>query len=123
MYLSGPPAREKDHARDLLQRCFQEEERLVTDAEVLQEILHRYAAIRRKEAIQPAFETLFGIVDEIFPIEARDVDRARAILLASDRLSARDALHLALMERHSVSRILSFDRGFDGYPGIKRIGP
>ena len=94
----------------------------MTDAEVLQEILHRYAAIRRKEAIQPAFETLFGIVDEIFPIEARDVDRAKTILFAADRLSARDALHLALMERHSVSRILSFDRGFDGYPGIERIG-
>jgi predicted nucleic acid-binding protein len=123
MYLSGPLALQKDQSRDLLQRCFQEEERLVTDAEVLQEILHGYAAIGRKKAIQPAFETLLGIVDEIFPIEARDVDRAKAILFATDRLSARDALHLALMERHSVSRILSFDRGFDGYPGIKRIGP
>jgi hypothetical protein len=31
-------------------------QRLVTDAEVLQEILHRYVAIDRRDAIQPALE-------------------------------------------------------------------
>jgi predicted nucleic acid-binding protein len=37
------------------------------------------------------------------------------------RLSARDALHIAVMERHDVARILSFDSGFDGIPGITRL--
>ncbi len=122
MYLSGPPAPEKDESRDLLQHCLLAQERLVTNAEVLQEILHRYSSIGRKEAIQPAFQTLFDIVDEVFPIEASDVERAKAILFTADRFSARDALHLASMERHAVTRILTFDRGFDGYPGVERIG-
>jgi hypothetical protein len=33
----------------------------VTDAEVLQEILHRYVAIDRRDAIQPAFDALLGV--------------------------------------------------------------
>jgi predicted nucleic acid-binding protein len=97
------------------------EERLVTDAEVLQEILHRYAAIGRRDAIAPAFESLLGVVDEVFPIELADVERARAVLLASPRLSARDAIHAAVMERRSVSTILTFDGGYDGLPGIVRL--
>jgi uncharacterized protein len=36
-------------------------ERLLTDAEVLQEVLHRYVAIDRRDAIQPAFDALPGI--------------------------------------------------------------
>lgn len=74
----------------------------MTDAEVLQEILHRYIAIERKDAIQPAFEALLGVVDEVLPIELRDVERARSIVLATEKLSARDALHLSVMERRTI---------------------
>jgi predicted nucleic acid-binding protein len=43
-------------------------------------------------------------------------------VLGRKRFSARDALHLAVMEERGVHRILSFDAGFDGFPGITRIG-
>ena len=36
-------------------------------------------------------------------------------------LSARDTIYLAVMEHHSVSRIMSFDTSFDGFPGIERL--
>jgi hypothetical protein len=49
------------------------------------------------------------------------VERAKTIVLGYTQLSARDAIHLAIMERQGVSRILSFDRGFDVFPGIQRI--
>ena len=45
---------------------------------VLQEILHRYAAFERKEAIAPAFKVLLGVVDEVLAIERQDVPRAAA---------------------------------------------
>ena len=121
MYLIGVAHPLKLQARRLLEHCIGESERLVTSAEVFQEILHRYTAIGRREAIQPAFDAMRAVVDEIFAIEATDVERARAILLANERLSARDALHVAIMERHSVPRIMSFDSGFDGLPNIKRL--
>ena len=71
--------------------------------------------------IQLAFDALLGVVDEVFPIQMSSIDRAKGIVLARRKLSARDALHLAVMEEQGVKEILTFDAGFDGYPGIKRI--
>jgi predicted nucleic acid-binding protein len=121
MYLVGAEHPHKIDAQRMLERCIADDERLVTDAEVLQEILHRYAAIGRKDAISPAFQAILGVVDEVFAIELRDVERARDILFASQQLSAKDAVHLAIMERNRIETILSFDSGFDGYPGITRL--
>ena len=123
MYLVGAAHPHKVDAQRLLEQCIAEGHRLVTNTEVFQEILHRYVAIKRKDAIQPAFEALRGFVDEVFPIENRDVGRAKDILLASTALSARDALHLATMERYGISTVMSFDSGFDRHPGISRLPP
>ena len=54
MYLVGSEHPHKIDTQRLLERCISDEKRLVTDAEVLQEILHRYAVIGRKNAISPA---------------------------------------------------------------------
>jgi len=121
MYLIGAAHPHKIDAQRALERLVADRERLVTDAEVLQEILHRYAAIDRRDAIQPAFDVLLGVVDEIFDIDAQVVERAKAVLLARRQLSARDAIHLAIMEHHGIARILSFDAGFDGLPGVERL--
>jgi predicted nucleic acid-binding protein len=121
MYLVGAPHPHKTDAVRLLERALAEGERLVSDAEVLQEILHRYVAIRRQDAIQPAFDALVSVVDEIFPVTETDAQRAREIVLGSPLLSARDAVHVAIMEHHGVRSVLSFDAGFDGVPGISRI--
>lgn len=121
MYLVGAPHPHKADARALLERFVSEGERLVTDAEVFRELLHRYAAIQRLDAIEPAFEALLGVVDEVFPVDLPRVERAKSILLATAGLSARDALHLSVMEKQGVNRIASFDAGFDGYPGVERI--
>lgn len=121
MYLVGAAHAHKTDAQRLLERCIADRERLVTDAEVLQEILHRYVAIDRREAIQPAFDALLGVVDEVLPVERAVVERAKAIVLGKRQLSARDALHVAVMQHHGIARILSFDAGYDGVPGIQRL--
>lgn len=121
MYLVGGPHPNKDAARLLLERVIVGSERLVTDAEVLQEILHRYHAIRRPDAIQPAFDALTGVVDELFPVERADVEAAKTLMLGLSGLSARDAVHAAVMQRRRVSRVLSFDTGFDRIVGLERI--
>jgi predicted nucleic acid-binding protein len=36
-------------------------------------------------------------------------------------MSARDAVHIAVMERHGIRSILSFDGDFDRWPGLERI--
>ena len=122
MYLVGASHPHKVDARRLVEEMIADGERLVTDAEVLQEILHRYVAIDRRAAIQPAFDVLLGIVDEVFPVDTQAVERAKSILYGKPRLSARDAIHLATMAANGTTRIMSFDSGFDGYPGVERIG-
>jgi uncharacterized protein len=122
MYLVGTAHPHKVDAQRRLESLIAARERLVSDAEVLQEILHRYVAINRPDAIQPAFDALLGIVDDVFPVDLATVERARTIVLGSPRLSARDALHVAVMQQQGIARILSFDAGFDEVPGIQRIG-
>ena len=122
MYLVGAAHPNKDSARRLLEQCIMRGERLVTDAEVLQEILHRYHAIRRPDAVQPAFDALLGAVDEVYPIERADVEQAKSLMLGLAPLSARDAVHVAVMKRRGVPRVLSFDAGFDAVGWIERLG-
>lgn len=122
MYLVGAPHPHKADAQRMLEAFVSQGERLVTDAEVLQEILHRYVAIDRRDAIQPAFEAVLGVVDEVLPITRQDAERASTIALGSPRLSARDAIHIAVMAHHDIARILSFDSAFDRVPGITRLG-
>jgi len=121
MYLVGAPHPHKADAQRLLEKLITDRERLVTDAEVLQEILHRYVAIDRRDAIQPAFDALLGVVDEVLAVDAIVVQRAKQIVLGYRQLSARDAVHLSVMEQNGIERILSFDAGFDAFPRITRL--
>ncbi len=120
MYLVGATHPNKAVARRALERAILDGSRLVTDAEVLQEILHRYVAIGRRDAIGPALDAILGVVDEVYPVDRQDVERARRLLDGSASISARDAMHLAVMQRYQVGRILTFDRAFGGV-GVERI--
>ena len=121
MYLVGAPHPHKTDAQRLLEKLVSDRQRLVTDAEVLQEILHRYVAIDRRDAIQPAFDALLGVVDQVLAVDLAVAERAKQIVLGYRRLSARDAVHLAVMEQHGIDHILTFDSAFDRLPGIIRI--
>ena len=122
MDLVGAAYPNKARARVRLVRAILTDERLVTDAEVLEEILHRHAGIRRLDAIQPALDLLLQVVDEVIPIESTDALAARDVLLASKEISARGALHVAIMRRHGIESILTFDRAFDSVQGLRRFG-
>ena len=121
MYLIGAAHPHKTDAQRLLERFAIDNRRLVSDAEVLQEILHRYVAIGRRDAVQPAFQALLSIVDEVLPVTMETLQRARDIVLGSATLSARDAIHVAVMQQCGIEEIFSFDRGFDEVPGIRRL--
>ncbi len=121
MYLIGSDHPHKTDAQRLLERAIVAGDALVTDVEVFQEILHRYVAIDRREAISPAWELLASITDQVAPVDIDDVTVARDLVLSGVAVSARDAIHVAVMRRLGCSRILTFDRGFDGVPGVNRV--
>lgn len=62
--------------------------------------------------------------DRTSPVAARDVQRAAA--LADDHAevtSARDLLHVAVMQRLGTKLIVSADRGFDRFSEVRRLDP
>ena len=122
MYLVGAPHPNKDRALAVLAQLVGNGEQLITDVEVYQEILHRYTAIHRPDAIDAAFESLNAIADDVLTFGMTEVRAAREIIGSVDGLSARDALHVAVMRRAGANRIMSFDSGFDACPGIERLG-
>ncbi len=121
MYLVGAPHPNKDRAVVLLTQLVRDGEQLVTDVEVFQEILHRFTAIQRLDAIDAAFANLEAIADEILTFGMSEIRSARALIDSIDGLSARDALHVAVMRKAGTNRILSFDSGFDACPGFDRL--
>jgi predicted nucleic acid-binding protein len=121
MYLTGADHPHKHDAMRIVGTALMSKEKLVTSAEVLQEINHRFAAIGRRDAIQPTFDVLLGVVDEVLSVSIDDVTDAKDLLLRYSGLDSRDALHVATMKRAGVGRILSFDRGFDAVSGVERI--
>ena len=121
MYLVGSPHPNQDCAKATLNRLRLAQERLVTDVESYQAILHRFTAIRRPADIDNAFDRLDEIVDEVFSYGMPEIHAAREIIRSAPGISARDALHAAVMRRNGISRILSYDTGFDAIPGIERL--
>ena len=121
MYLVGAPHPNKDRALAVLTQLVRDGEQLVTNVEVYQEILHRYTSIQRPGAIDAAFESLDGITDDVLIFGMPEVRAARALIASVDGLSARDALHVAVMRKAGTNRVLSFDAGFDRCPGIDRL--
>jgi predicted nucleic acid-binding protein len=96
---------------------------VVTDVEVIQEILHRYTSIgQRMRAVALARE-FAALVGAILPVTSVEMTLSIDLHVAHQRLTARDSLHLAVMRLNQLTAILSADRHFDELPGIERIDP
>lgn len=121
LYLVGAAHPNKVDAQRRLEALVTQRVRLVTDAEVMTEIMHRYIAIERRGGIQPALDALLGIVDEVFTVDRDTVERAKQLVLQYPTLPVRAALHVATMQRQGIESVLSFDPAFDRVPGLTRL--
>ena len=121
MYMIGSDHPNKVVAEAIMDRIIEDGERIVTDAAVFQEILHRYSATGRPGHIESAFNLLRRLADEVFPLDMKTVELARTMLGKHKGLSARDAVHAASMSLNQVHRMVTFDADFDRVPGITRI--
>jgi uncharacterized protein len=123
MYAAGAPHAFKSPSISFLERVARGEEEAIIDAEVLQEILHRYRALRRWEDGRRVFDLARTLFPVVLPITDALLDRTRGILDAHPALMARDGLHAAVVLSHDLDAICSFDRDFDGIPGVRRRQP
>ena len=123
MYAAGTEHPNKKPSVDFLQRVVKGVSEAAVDAEVLQEILHRYRAIDRWSSGRLVYDLARRIFPLVIPVTVEILDRTRALMDGHTELMARDALHAAVVEVHGLDAICSYDRDFDKVEGIRRIEP
>lgn len=121
MYLVGAAHPNKVDAQRRLEGLVSARTRLVTDAEALNEILHRYAAIDRRGYIQLAMDALLRVVDDVLAVDRDSMERAKQLVLQYPTLPVRVALHAGVMQQHGIDTLLSFDTAFERVPGLVRL--
>ena len=121
MYVAGREHPLREPSRRFLQAVGKGQVEACTSTEVLQEILYRYSALKRLDLARQVYDLFVQICPMVLPVTLADTDRARDLLVARPESGARDALHAAVMLNNDVTRIATFDEGFDGIDGITRI--
>jgi predicted nucleic acid-binding protein len=87
-----------------------QEHRLVTSAEVLQELVHAYLPVQRMRTLDAALQLVDALIDDVWSVESDDVLLARELIEVHPGLGARDLLHVACCKRRDVQRIKTYDR-------------
>lgn len=123
MYAAGAAHPHKLPSARLLERVARGDVDATIDAETLQEILHRYRAIKRWKDGRQVYDLARQVFPSVVPITAEVLDRARDLLDGHTTLMARDALHAAVVLTEGFQAICSYDRDFDRIAGLKRIEP
>ena len=121
MYVAGREHPLREPARRFLERVRAGEVEGCTSTEVLQEILYRYVGLRRPDLAAQVYELFVQLCPVVFPVTLADTDRARDSVARGTSASVRDLLHAAVMLNNAVTRIASFDGGFDSVPGVRRV--
>ncbi len=123
MYAAGGPHALKARSVLFLERVAEGRIEAAIDAEVLQEVLHRYRALRRWKEGRLVYDSVRAAIPNVIPISGDILDRARLLLDEHAQLMARDALHAAVVLCHSLEGIYSFDTDFDTITSIRRLEP
>jgi len=123
MYSLGGPHPLQDPSKKILNKIKQGIFQVVTNTEVLQEILYRYFSVRKPGLGELAYFAMINLCREIIPVTVKETDRALELLKGYPTITSRDAIHAATMLNNGVKDILSTDAHFDLIPGIRRIDP
>ena len=123
MYCFGSDHPMKGPCKKLIDLIGRGEIVVVTDTEVLQEILHRFFSIKKQGLALELYQATVAICRTVLPVTLADTDMAKDILLKNANINVRDAIHAALMFNNGLENILSADRHFDDIEGIDRVDP
>jgi uncharacterized protein len=95
------------------------------DAEVIQEIVHRYGALGRYADAVSMARDLMILVPQILPITAAEMHIAVTLFAqyGPQGLRSRDAIHAAVMQSQGLHQIISPDVHFDLIPGLAGLDP
>jgi hypothetical protein len=121
MYVAGRDHPLRAPAMRLMERVRAGELDACSSTEVLQELLYRYAGLKRLDLAREVYNLFVALCPIILPVTLADTDRARDVLGSAAGISVRDAVHAAVMLNNGVEDIATFDGGFDLVGGIRRL--
>lgn len=121
MYAAGRESPQRLPCQRFLERVVSgEAPEVCTDAEVLQEILHRYRSLKVPEVGFKLFDAITHLGIPILAVTDRAMAEARRLLEDYSSLSTRDGVHLGVMWEHGIEEVLSYDRNFSEVSWVKR---
>lgn len=124
IYAGGAPHELKEPCVQILGMVARRPRLFRTDAEVLQELIHRYRTGNQWVVGRARTEDFAVLMHRrIEPLRADDVLQAAALADRYPRLSARDLVHLAVMRRLGITAVVSGDADFDAVAGLRRLDP
>jgi predicted nucleic acid-binding protein len=123
MYAAGGEHPFKKRAAAFLERVAEGSVEAGIDAEVSQEILHRYRALKRWKEGRLVYDTARIVFPEVLAVTGEVMDGARRLMDEHSGLMARDALHAAVVVAYGLASITSFDQDFDRIAGLQRAEP
>lgn len=121
MYVAGRDHPHRDPSRRFLERARAGDIDICTSTEVLQEILYRYAALKRLDLAAAVYDLFVQLCPTVLPVTLADTDRAKTLMTGIAQVGARDAIHAAVMLNHDIDQIATFDGGFDRIEGMTRL--
>jgi len=122
MYAAGKESPQREPCQRLLEDIVNGKgPATCTDAEVLQEILHRYRSLKVPDVGYQLFDAVLHLGIPILAVTDRAMAAARRLLSEHPSLSTRDGVHLGVMREHGIETILSYDRNFSDVAWVKRL--
>ena len=123
IYAAGRPSKFQEPCQRLLRQIDSEKITLITNTEVLQEILYSFQKRKQIATGVEITEKIVATQIPVFPIQARDLRFAARLLSKHPTVSVRDCIHTATMHFFDIEYIYSYDKDFDLIPGIVRKEP
>jgi uncharacterized protein len=123
MYAAGEPHVLREASQRVIRLVRDGQLDGLTSAEVIQEILHRFVAIRRPEVGARIVRDALDLFAPVLPITHGVMDRMPKLVETYPELAARDLVHVATCLENGLGTIISPDRGLDAVREIRRIDP
>ena len=123
MYAAGAEHPLREPSRRVLSRIGTGELDGVISVEVVQEILHRFSSVRRRDVGEAQARDAMDFFAPVLPVTHALMRRVPDLAARYPSLAARDLVHVATCIHEGITEIISPDRGFDGVAEIRRIDP
>ena len=109
----------KARCLDLMKKAAKGELAVVTNAEVLQEILYVHWRRDDLERGGEVFDAIQELLHEVYPVDRQTMREARALLSKYPSIPPRDAVHAATALMNDIPIIITADKHFAAIKEIK----